>query len=368
MKTTKKILALALIISGLIFTSCQKNDIEPTGQNDNILPERFKVDIPSSISSVNYYKDANVDTLQGNDIYEHLRNFIHIGEHAADIIGEIIIVISWHNLSQPMSFTFTSDDDGRQKHVDIVENASFEGNNWQYKMTITDEGVSDINNENTALQIFWDKNPIKGIAMLNPYNIDRTTDPQFAQTMYRIDYSEGGEMGYSHHMIVTIDGLPLEDPLTNPYSLSTIKMFVGRNGDVVSVYGNSEHPNATFFTGETGFDWAFTAAGKNSTDIGVAEVGLPSNTLNSGDRYTLLVENSIEAVFSEQIYAVWPWIDPETIGAFLYNTEAPGFFDHNGFVQGGTAPTPQYNSLLNIIAGLAPYNPAEIHNLEIVFD
>ncbi len=164
------------------------------------------MDIPNSISSVNYYKDANVDTLQGNDIYEHLRNFIHIGEHAADIVGEIILVISWHNLSQPMSFTFTSDDDGRQKHAIIVENASFEGYNWQYKMTITDEGPSDMNNENTALQIFWDKNPIKGIAMLNPYNIDRTTDPQYAESMYRIDYSEGGEMGYSHHMIVTIDG------------------------------------------------------------------------------------------------------------------------------------------------------------------
>jgi hypothetical protein len=367
MKTTKKILTLAVLISGLIFTSCQKNDLEPAGQNDNILPERFKVDIPNSISSASYYKDANVDTLQGNDIYEHLRNFIHIGEHAADIVGEIILVISWHNLSQPMSFTFISEDDGRPKHVVIVENATFEGYTWQYKMTITDEG-NDEKSENTAMQIFWDKNPIKGIAMLNPYNIDRTTDPEFAETMYRIDYSEGGELGYSHHMIVTIDDLPLEDPLTNPYSISTLKMFVGKNGDAVSVFGNSEHPNATFFTGETGFDWAFTAAGKNSIDIGVAEVGLPSNTLNSDDRYTLLVENSIESVFTEQIYAVWPWIDPETVQAYLYNTEAPGFFDQYGFVQGGTAPSPQYNSLLNIIAGLTPYNPLDINELVIEFD
>lgn len=368
MKKVKVILALGVLFSIISFTSCQKNELDPIQETKNILPERFKVDIPDCISSMYNYKDSNVDTLQGNDIYEHLRTFIHVGEHAADIVGEIILVISWHNLSQPMSFTFTSDDDDRLKHVVIVENATFEGYQWQYKMTITDEGPATNDNENTALQIFWDKNPIKGIAILNPYNIDRTTDPEFIETMYRIDYSEANEMGYSHHMIVTIDGLPLEDPITDPYSVSTMKMFVGKNGDVVSVYGNTEHPNATFFNGDTGFDWAFSAAGKKSEDIGVAEVGLPPNTLNSNDRYTLLVENSIKNVFEEQIYSVWPWIDPETVAAYLYNTDAPGFFNQFGFIQGGTAPSPNYYELMNIIAGLTPYNPAEIHNLEIVFD
>ncbi|MCD4694634.1 MAG: hypothetical protein K8S16_00225 [Bacteroidales bacterium] len=368
MKTTKVILTLAIIFSALTFQSCQKNETEPIQEEKNIMPERFKVDIPSSISSAYMYKDSNVDTLQGEDVYEHMRTFIWVGEHAADIVGEIILVISLHNLSQPMSFTFISDDDGRLKHVDIIENAVFEGYTWQYKMTITDEGPGTSENENTALQIFWDKNPIKGVALLNPYNIDRNTNPEYIETMYRIDYSEGGELGYSHHMIVTIDELPLEDPLDDQYSMSTMKMFVGKNGDVVSVYGNSEHPNATFFTGEAGFDWAFTASGKNSEDIGVAEVGLPSNTLNSSDRYTLLVENSIQNVFETQIYEVWPWIDPETVEAYLYNTEAPGFFDHNGFVQGGTAPSPNYNELISIIAGLTPYNPLTIHNIEILFD
>ncbi|MCF8368560.1 MAG: hypothetical protein K9G76_05920 [Bacteroidales bacterium] len=368
MKKTKVILTLGVLFSALVFTSCQKNELEPIQKEKNIMPERFKVDIPNSISSSYLYKDSDLDTLQGADIYQHMRTFIHVGEHAADIVGDIILVISWHNLSQPMSFTFTSEDDGRLKHVDIIENATFEGYTWAYKMTITDEGPGDSGNENTALQIFWDKNPIKGIALLNPYNIDRNTNPKFLETMYRIDYSEEGDLGYEHHMIVTIDGLPMEDPLTEPYGMSTMKMFVGKNGDAVSVFGNSEHPNATFFSGETGFDWAFTAAGKNSEDIGVAEVGLPSNTLNSSDRYALLIENSIKNVFETQIYTVWPWIDPETVEAYLYNTEAPGFFDHYGFVQGGTAPSQNYNELLNIIAGLSPYNPLDIHNLQIVFD
>ena len=368
MKTVKAILVLATLTTSLIFTSCQKNETEDIKQPENIMPERFKVDIPSSISSAYVYKDSNVDTLQGDDVYEHLRNFIAIGEAAADITGDIILTIALHNLSQPMEFTFTSDDDGRLKHVVIVAGATFEGTEWQYKMTITDEGPGENIMNNKAIQVFWNKNPIKGIAILNPYNIDRTTDPEFAETMYRIDYSEAGGMGYNHHMIVTIDGLPLEDPITDPYGISTLKMFVGKNGDVVSVYGNSEHPNATFFNGDVGFDWAFVAAGKTSVNIGAAEVGLPSNTLDSDDRYELLVENSIRNVFEEQIYAIWPWIDPETLEAYLYNTDAPGFFNNGGFVQGGTPPSPVYNSLVSVIAGLTPYNPYEIHNLTLSFD
>ncbi len=369
MKTTKIILTLALIFFAFTFQSCQKDDTQPNQQSDNIIPERFTVDIPSSISSAAYYKDSNVDTLQGNDIYQHTRSFIHVGEHAAHIVGEIILVIGFHNLSQAMSFTFTSDDDGREKYVEIVENVNFEGHSWEYKMTITDVGSNEsASNGNIAMQIFWDKNPIKGITLVNPYNLDRTTAPEYAETMYRIDYSEQKEFGYARHMIVSIDGLPLEDLLVDQYSMSTLKMFVGKNGNVVSVFGNSEHPNAKFFNGETGFDWAFTAAGNDATNIGVVEVGLPSNELDASDRYTLLVENSIQNVFTNQIYEVWPWIDSTTVQSYLYNTEAPGFFDNGGFIQGGTAPSQQYNSLLNIIAGLTPYNPAEINELEILFD
>lgn len=366
MKTVKATMILAVMFTAIVFQSCQKNEVEPPAEQENIMPERFVVDIPNSISSYSYYKDSNVDTLQGNDIYNHLRTFIYVGENAAGIVGDIILSISLYNLSQPMSFSFTSESDGRLKTVVIVENAFFEDYTWQYKLTMTDEGPEAI--ENTALQVFWDKNPIKGVAIMNPYNIDHNTDPKFMETMYRIDYSETGELGYTHHMIVAIDGLPLEDPLDNPYSVSTLKMFVGKNGDLVSVYGNTEHPNAIFFNGESGFDWAFTAAGKNSTDIGVAEVGLPSNTLDSYDREVLLVDNSIKNVFTEQIYEVWPWIDSTSVQAYLYNTEAPGFFDHDGFVQGGTAPSPEYYPLISIITGLTPYNPLVINQLVVEFD
>lgn len=366
MKTLKVLTILAAALMTVILPSCNKNESEPPATEENIVPERFTVDIPNSLSSYAYYKNSDIDTLQGNDIYNHLRTFIYVGEHAAGVVGELILAISLYHLSQPMTFSFTSESDGRLKTVVIIENAFFEDHNWEYKMTITDTGADAI--ENIAAQVFWDKSPIEGIAILNPYNIDHNTDPVFMETMYRIDYSETGEMGYTYHMIVTITGLPVADPLENPYSVSTLKMFVGRNGETVSVFGNTEHPNAKFFTSDAGFDWAFVAAGKQSEDIGVAEVGLPSNTLESDDREVLLVDNSIKNVFTEQIYAVWPSIDSASVQAYLYNTEAPGFFNHNGFIQGGTAPSPAYDPLVGIISGLTPYNPAVIHNLTVEFD
>ncbi len=366
MKRLNVIFAVAVLISAMFFQSCNKNEtVEPNKNDQSILPANFKVDIPDALSGTNYFKDSNVDTLQGNDIYQHMRTFIYVGDQAADIVNEIIHVIAVNNLNQPMSFSFISDDDGRTKHVVIIENSVFEGITWEYQMTITDEGAESF--DNTALQIFWNKNPIKGIALLNPYNIDRTTSEDYKEAMYRIDYSEIFEFGYETHMIVTLTGLPVADPLEDPYSMKTMKMFVGKNANIISVFGNTDHPNAKFFNDEVGFDWAFAAAGDKILDIGVAEVGLPGNTLNSSNRNTLLVDNSIKNVFTNQIYEIWPWIDSTSVQSFLYNTEAPGFFDHGGFVQGGTAPGTQYNSLLGILPNLTPYNPAEINELEIEF-
>lgn len=367
MKKLSVFLILAVVWMALAFQSCQKNELDHNPNPNGILPERFKVDIPNSLSSVTSLKSTEVDTVSGNLIYFHLRSFIWIGEHAADLVGGIILAIVIYDLDHPMSFSFTSNADGRVKQVDVVEDAMYQGQMWQYKLTITDQGELSNETGNTAMQIYWNNHPIKGIAILNPYHIDRTIDPIMQDVMYRVDYSEAGEMGYAYQMIVSITGLPLADPLDNPYSMSAMKMFVGRNGDVISVYGNSEHPNAHFFNGDVGFDWAYVASAQRSEDIAVAEVGLPSNTLDSDDRYTILVENSIENVFTQQIYDLWPWIDSTSVQTLLYNTQAPGFFNHTGFIQGGTSPGPQYNPLLNIIAGLKPYNPAEIHELEIGF-
>ena len=76
-------------------------------------------------------------------------------------------------------------------------------------------------------------------------------------------------------MIVSIAGLPEIDPFLAPFHMDGMKMFVGKKGDQVDVYGNSSHPNAKFLTEKVGYNWAFVASGSASEDIAVVELGLP---------------------------------------------------------------------------------------------
>ena len=351
-----------------IFFGCQQ-DAELPQPEGSILPERFGVDIPDALSntSISGARVADIDTLKGNHIYSHLNTFIHVGEEAADIVRDIIIGIRIYQINQPISLTFESDEDGRAKNLVVMENPSFDGENWEFMLTVTDADSEGAEDGGKGLQIFWNRSPIKGIAILKPYNIDRDSHLYFEDAIFRIDYSETGEHGYENHMIVSVADLPLEHPLENPYSMSTLKMFAGKNGDVIDVYGNSNHPNATFFAGNSGFNWAFVASGSDGKDIGVAEVGLPPSNLDEPSRDILLEYYSIRDVFTREIYEVWPNIDEESVNAYLFNTGAPGYFADHGFVQGGESPGEEYDVLENRLSLLSPYNPKEITNLSIAF-
>lgn len=367
MKTMKLFAMFSLVMfMSMTWQSCKKDEPDPPATSE--FPTKFSVDIPSSISRLEAgSKHDKTDTLNGNDIYHHLSNFIYAGEKSAEFVQQIMIAIAVYNINQPMTFSYLNSDDNRVKNVVVIENSAFQGITWSFQLTITD-ALSESNTDGgKALQIFWNTDPVKGIAVLKPYNADRTNWVDFPDAMYSVYYSEAGEGGYSNQMIVSLAGLPLEDPLVNCYSMSTMKMFAGKDGDNVDVFGNSNHPNAKFFTTQTGFNWAFVASCNSPQNIAVAEVGLPLSTLNSTDRNVILKDNSIETVFTDQIYETWPTIDSASVATFLYNTEAPGYFDSNGFLQGGTLPNANYTPIQNRMDLLSPYNPSLITNLTVEF-
>ena len=271
-----------------------------------------------------------------------------------------------------MILSYESDDDHRTKNLVVIENSEFEGTTYSFQLTITDAESETNEDGGMAMQVFWNTSPVQGISILKPYNINRTDSDNSENTMYRIDYSEAGEFGYDAHMIVYIAGLELADPSVDKYAIKSLKMFVGKKDDIVSVYGNSDHPNATFYTDDKGFDWAFVAAGSDNLDIGVAEVGLPPFNLDETNRQVLLEDYSVKNVFANQIndwfmeqYGVLP--DSTSLAAYLHNADAPGFFESQGFVSGGTSPGTQYDALVTEIQSLTPYNPKNIDELTILF-
>lgn len=373
--TMKKInlLTLLSLVALLLFAASCDDSIDIPPAQENILPDRFSIDVPDALANrdaASGRKNARTeeeDELNGNEIYELLSVFIAIGEGAGDLTEAILGGVSQFDIDGEFFFSYESEDDQRIKNLTVSSDASFEGVDYQYSLTITD-AASEVNDDGgKAMQVFWNKDVIKGVAILKPFNIDRIKDAAAGDAVYKIEYSEESDT-YDAHMIVTLDNLPLEDPESDPFSISTLKMFVGKTGEVVDVYGNSYHPNATFFTDDQGFNWAFVASGIHKGSIGVAEVGLPGGSLDSDDRQVLLVENSLKNVFTTQIQAAFPGLPQEQIDAYLKNTEAPGYFNSDGFIQGGESPDPLFDQFADRLLDLTPYNPADIAALEVNFE
>jgi hypothetical protein len=375
MKTSNlitRLLALSLFASAFL-TGCENNEmIEP---QQDLLPTSFSVDIPTSLSNQNSVANGRIngrissDTLKGNDIYLHLNTFIAVGEGAADLVEEFIEGIRKHKIDRIQSLTYISDDDNRKKNLLVLSNVTFENQTWDYQLTVTDANSEGDKDGGKALQIFWNKNAnIKGIAIVKPYHCDRTENANAPDAVFRIDYTEGGALGYDAQMEVSISGLPLPNPLDDPFAVSTLKMFAGKKGDVVDVFGNTNHPNAILFSGNAGFNWAFVASGNDVKNIGVAEVGLPPSKLDKTDRTVLLKEYSIKNVFTKEITTMWPGIDQALLDAYLTNTSAPGYFDNKkGFVAGGKSPGADWDVLTNRLTALSPYNPKNISELVVNF-
>ncbi|MEN8156670.1 MAG: hypothetical protein ABFS10_06955 [Bacteroidota bacterium] len=361
---------VTLLAGALFFTACENfNDGPDTG--NTILPETLTVEIPSAlIADVAMHKSAAaVDTLKGREIYGHVRFFIHAGDQAAQITRHVIFAIQRYNIDMVKTVTYESEDDGRIKNLVVVEAPEFEGRTWEYGLTITDAGSEGNEDGGKALQIFWNhQNPKEGITIIKPYNLNRSEHGRWAEAMYRIDYSGAGELGYDHHMIVSIADLPEIEPLLAPFAMDGMKMFVGKKGDQVDVFGNSSHPNAKFLTEKVGYNWAFVASASIEEDIAVVELGLPLSTVDSDNRTVLLEENSIYNVLYNEVMTIWPNSSEALLNAWLTNTEAPGYFNKGGFIQGGEAPGDEFLPLVEQIAGLAPYNPMTIANLEIIFN
>lgn len=373
MKTKIILSLLALGFFSLVLTSCENNElIKP---QSGLLPEKFSVDIPSSLSNENSVANGKSsgrikeDTLRGNDIYLHLNTFIAVGDGAANLVEEFIDGIRKHKIDRIQTLTYTSEDDNRTKNLVVTAGVSFEDQAWDYQLTVTDANSENEADGGKALQIFWNKSqPIKGIAIIKPYNCDRLENGNAKDALFRIDYSADGSLGYDAHMEVSISGLPLENPLNDPYSVSTLKMFAGKKGDVIDVFGNTNHPNAIFFSGDAGFNWAFVASGHEVKDIAVAEVGLPPSQLDETNREVLLEEYSVKNVLTTEITSVWPEIDENLLNAYLVNTAAPGYFDKKtGFLAGGTSPGADWDVLENRLNSLSPYNPKAISNLVVAF-
>jgi hypothetical protein len=372
MKTLKSFLTPVVAGFAIFLGACESNP-EVTPKQD-LLPQNFSVEIPSSISTIDESAGGRIggrmkdDSIKGSHIYKHLGTFIAIGKGSAKLVEDLIEGIRKYKIDHVMSMTFKGDDDNRTKNLVVVADVPYEGVTWDYELTVTDADSEGEADGGKAIQIFWNNStPVKGIAIIKPYNCDRPKNINSPDAMFRVNYTEEPSAAYDAQMEVLISGFPLASPLKDPFSVDNIHMFAGRKGDIVDVFGNSNHPNGVLFTGDAGINWAFVASGNRTKDVGTAEVGLPPNSLDTDDRNTLLKDYSVKTVFTNGITALWPGINQDLLAAYLSETAAPGYFDHDGFITGGVSPGSDWDALAARMDDLSPYSPKETAELKVTF-
>ncbi|MGK7396537.1 MAG: hypothetical protein ACNS62_18300 [Candidatus Cyclobacteriaceae bacterium M3_2C_046] len=361
----KKILLLLLIPFLLFCQSCQEDE----EVNVSILPESLIIDIPDAISESTTNGRIKENEIEGGLIYANLRLFVKVGEKSAELVDDFIKAIGSHKIDQPMEISFISDDDQREKFLKVVENATAQGTNWDYGLNLFDQENNDL-----AFQLYWNTNPVKGVAIMKIFDIDRTHDASLQDVMYKIEYSEA-EAGYEKQMVVSITNAP--ENAADPGYLDKMKMFVGKKGDVLEIFGNSNHPQLvlvdTEYTG--GRNYAYVAKADIKLNIGVAEVGLPPSDIDYNNN--LLSDYSIYNVFKKDIENAFNitinpdgWAD-QAIKNMFKNTEAPGYFVQPEGFKSCADEIPNQEGFTQDFINLSllkPYVPKDVKNMVIEFE
>lgn len=352
-----------MLVLSIILSNCNDKDLDQTKPdpvlNNSIVPDDYVIDIPDALSfdvSLAGGRVLQDNTIAGEDIYESLRGFIWVGESSVEILVELFNNIFNAEVENLISFSVTSDDDGRQKDFLINQNSTFEQVDFRYDLTMTDADGS------LAARILWSLDPVEIVAILSPYHINRNEDASLENAVLRIDYSEDDD-DYNETMQVAISGLPeAADDLNN------LKMFIGKTDNLLDIYGNSNHPNLTIidstFTG--GRNYAFVARANEEAEIGVAAIGLPPSAVDTNE--DIIDDFSVFNVLESELNAVGI-TDQALIDQILANAIAPAYFDNDGFISSGPnipANLPFTEDFIDL-SELTPFVPREIRDLSVSF-
>lgn len=350
------------IFASIFLIACSDDEETVVDRVEVQIPENFTIDIPNSISnnqngSLSGRMEGDGDgIIEGNEIYEAVPYFIHLGEEASKIVEVIFPVATVLELANVSSVTYTSDEDGREKRTDLTNNVNRGGKSYTYELT-----TYDVLDNAQGLQMFWNVNPVEGVAILRPYDLNRSGDAN-PPAIIKIEYSEVSA-NYEATMIVSVSGI---DPVVD--GLDNLKLWAGRNGDVVDVIGNSNHPDLILFDENFsgGRNYAFVGRGNEVTDLGVINLALPPSNVTTND---ILDSYSVYSVlFNEIDGLVGDFLTQQQIDDILAETSSPAFFNELGFITSGLENQPSgFTNEFIDISNLTPFIPNDIKTQQVAF-
>jgi len=178
--------------------------------------------------------------------------------------------------------------------------------------------------------------------------------------MVRIDYSEAPGGGYEKMMDVLVSGI------ITTSGLSALRLTVKQQGDILHVYGNSNHPKVMAGELDLGsLSYAFRAKVNTKLNIACAEVALPPSSLETINN-TALNTYSVKEVLKGAAVVKWGAGIAPFVDRYLKNTNPPGYFDKDGFISAGSTTLLGYANLENL-SDLLPYAPKSIADLKVEF-
>lgn len=357
-------LTIFAVCSITLLTSCEEEEDFPN-VNAIEIPENFKVDVPASLTPGNSsgrIANTQEDAIEGGDLYEALRGYIQIADGSAEIVESLMLHIRAIRSNNLTAFDFISDDDGREKSVEIVENPTVGGITWTAGLVMKDKEADAL-----ALTVYWNPSPLSGVATFNVYQFDRNNGVSTQNTYYQIDYSENSTR-YDQEMTVSISGIPLNT--NDVWYVENMKMTVGKTGDITEVIGNSIHPTAPFFVDDAcseGLSYSFVARADESKDLAIASLGLPSACVN--DNTDILKNYSLFAVLNTWFSNEFPNSTQELRDLVLEDAGSPAYFSKTeGFLGAGEANKPEeFTGDFVDIDNLSPFIPKTVADLSIIF-
>ena len=156
--------------------------------------------------------------------------------------------------------------------------------------------------------------------------------------------------------------------------MKNLKLFAGKNDDIISLFGNSTHPYMALLNENhnNGRPFCFQARNDVSEDIAIARIALP--TILQTDMSNIWVDFSVDKVLSEEIDIFYPNVDQTTLTqikvVFLTNAIGPAYFTgEQGFVSNaGNIPDNEgFTQDFMNMTGLTPWAPFEINQMTITF-
>ncbi|NOY37036.1 MAG: hypothetical protein GXO83_05620 [Chlorobi bacterium] len=354
----RKNIILFIVILGapFLFQDCQKK------KGENVVPDNLKIGVSDAISFPDLDKKKSLelipDTLSGRELYQTLRTLVYISDFSSDMIQGAIEFVHNQDITGPVSFSYTSPDDGQVKYLEVKQDFIYDKQQWQFGLTINDE------TEGKGLLVVWNLYPLKVIAILHPmaYNTKSVSE---RKALIKVEYNEDSQ-NFDRTMIVSASGL---DSLNADY-ISRLKVFFGQKGDIVYLYGNYNMPFSYIFDPSEvrGRSWSFKAKNNVKLDIAVARVAMPH--INLGDISTLWTDYALDKVMVEEMTNVYPLLDTATINAYVQNAIGKAYFvGKQGFVSNDTnipAVEGFTNEFLDL-SNMNPWPPAEIENMTIDF-